>query len=93
MGRTPAVAVPVSRDKPLRDFLGEVHAHQMWGQRVDGVGMLECYVSGGRLFIVQLFQSTPCEPISGWDVFVPADTSGKIDSTLDAVRAYLKGGV
>lgn len=79
------------RDAALSDFLTASGARCMWQQRVPMVGVLECFAVNGRIFITQRYQDSPRGAVTGWDVFIPANTDGRIAATLDALRAYLKG--
>ena len=80
---------PTQRDAALTQFLANIAARCMWQQHVPMVGRVDCYASNGRVFIVQRFIDRN-GTVTGWDVYIPANTDGRIDVTLDALRAYLK---
>lgn len=76
----------MARSDALSKFLNEVGARCNWEQRIAHVGVVECYAANGKIFLVERYRGD-----SGWDLFIPASVSGKIDVTLEAARAYITG--
>ena len=75
--------VKTLRHEALEQFLREVNARSMWGHHLR-TSYVEGYIANGRFFIVQRYDT------DGWDILIPASTSGKIEPTLAAVRTYLE---
>lgn len=76
----------IARETPreVRDWLDRVNARALWEQRVKGIGLLAAYAVNGRVAIVQTYDRT-----GGFEVFVPASQSGRIDATLAAAEVAL----
>jgi len=77
--------MPNDRMRRLDQWLFEkMGARCMW-QEITKQKTIECFVIGSRLAIVIRY---PGEH-EGWDIFVPASDSGKIDETLAAAERAL----
>lgn len=72
------------RSVALIDWLARLGAKCLWQNRITGVGVVECWATMGRTFIVCNFTHG-----NGFEVYTPG-TSATIQGTFDDAEARLK---
>lgn len=77
-------AATVARNKMLDDWLHSVRATCNWQQRIQHVGMLECWQANGRAFIVQRYEAQ-----AGWEIYIPASSGIRAKDTFEAASKFI----
>lgn len=66
--------------------LERIQAGLEWAEMIPSVGTLHCYsIPSGRVFLLMVFG---IDAARGWEVYLPAEASGKIQPTITALEAW-----
>lgn len=77
-----------ARSDMLKDWLRSQKAQCNWQQKVPRIGMMECWIANGRVFIVQHY-----DRLAGWEIYIPAHAGTSTINTLEAASRYIRGEV
>jgi hypothetical protein len=70
-------------NQPIADWLANHNARQLAETKAPD-GMLRWYSVGGKMLIVHYYSNG-----DGWEVYIPASISNRVDATLDTLDKYL----
>jgi len=80
-----------TRAEALDAFLSEVNAIHINRLHRKGCNVeIDIMIANGKPLMVQTYWDNNYKTMTGWDIFIPANSENDVKKTLDAVRNYLK---